>query len=156
MLATTLLREQHRSLTSLIRRVADERGSRLPLMLCLVEELMTHLSIEDHFFLSTVADATAIRVESVREEQARVRNAVLQAVFVEEDEPTLDQRLAELSAAFERHTTKLEGDLLPRVEAELRGDDLETIGTRMQSFWEAALGRGADRSPTDGQVHAAE
>jgi hypothetical protein len=154
MLATTLLCEQHRRIEELILRVGQERADRrLPLVLQLVEELMTHLSIEDHFFLATVADATGLRVDGFREDQARVRNAVLQTVFAEDQEPVFVQLLRELSSGFERHAKVLERDLLPLVDAQLPGDDLETMGARMQSYWEAALGAPGRAAPA-GHVHA--
>lgn len=140
MKATALLREQHRRLEQLLGQVGRERASRLTLVLRLVEELMTHLSIADTFFLGKVADSTTIRVQPYREDQARVRNAVLQAVFVEENDAAFEARLCELAVEFKRHAHVLERDLLPLVEAQLRVDELETMGTRMQSYWESAVG----------------
>jgi hypothetical protein len=152
--ATTLLREQHRRLGALIVRVSNEREARLALVLQMVEELMTHLSIEDHFFLCKVADTTSIRIEAFREEQASVRNAVLQAVFVEDHDLAFDARLRDLSTAFERYARAMERDLLPLVEDHVRADDLEAIGARMESYWRAAID--ADRAPITNEVHAAE
>jgi hypothetical protein len=139
--ATTLLREQHRRLEQLLGRVGHEPGARLSLVLRLVEELMTHLSIEDALFLATIADSTSIEVEPYREEQARVRNAVLQAVFVEQDDSQFGARLRELISEFRCHAAAVERELLPRVEAQLRGDELESVGTRMLLHWESAVGR---------------
>lgn len=139
MKATTLLREQHRRLERLIAQVGEDREMRLPLVLQLVEELMTHLSIEDHFFLCPVADSTGLRVEAYRESQAGVRNAVLQTVFAEDDDRVFDERLAELKTVFAQHARVLERDFFPLVESQLTVP-LETIGDRMQTFWEASLG----------------
>lgn len=156
MLATTLLRDHYRRLEHLIQHVAQERASRLPLVLQLVEELMTHLSIEDHLFLSRIADATGMRVDKYREDQALVRNAVLQAVFVEDDDKAFAGRLRELASAFERHARVMERDLLPLVEAQLRPEELEAIGSRMESYWEAAVGVTGGRPVRSSHVHAAE
>jgi|GEM_PF-2522234 len=150
MKATTLLRDQHRSLEGLVARVSRERDSRLPLVLQLVEELMTHLSIEDHFFLCPVADTTGLRVEAYRESQGRVRNALLQAVFAEQDEMAFQPRLKELQSAFTQHTRVLERDLLPLVDSQLRPEELEAMGGRMQAFWDASI---AHERPV--QSHAA-
>jgi hypothetical protein len=151
--AITLLRQLHRRLGALIRRVSDEQDARLPLVLQLVEELMTHLSIEDHFFLCRVAESTNIRVDAYRREQADVRNAILQAVFVEDDDAAFSARLHELRAAYERYARVIERDLLPLVEAQVRADDLESLGARMESYWHAAVTPGRASA---GQVHAAE
>ena len=67
MMATTLLRDHHRRLQRLLARLGSERQLRMPLVLQLVEELMTHLSLEDHFFLCPVADKVGIRVDKYRE-----------------------------------------------------------------------------------------
>jgi hypothetical protein len=152
MTATTLLREQHRSLEQLLVRVAEEHDSRLALVLQLVEELLTHLSVEDHFFLAAVADRTRIRIEPYREQQGRVRNAVLQAVFVEDDDKAFDARLRELTAELDRHCHVMERDLFPLVEAQLRAHELEVIGARMDSYWHQALGTHRVSAPS----HAAE
>jgi hypothetical protein len=154
MMATKLLRQQHRSLEQLLVRVAEERDARLSLVLQLVEELLTHLSVEDHFFLAAIADKTRIRIEAYREQQARVRNAVLQAVFVEHDDQAFDARLRELTAELDRHTHVMERDLFPLVEGQLHGAELEAIGARMDSYWHEALGTQREGAPT--HVHAAE
>jgi hypothetical protein len=152
MKATTLLREQHRRLERLIAQVGEDQEMRLPLVLQLVEELMTHLSIEDHFFLCPIADSTGIRVDAYRDSQASLRNAVLQTVFAEEDDSAFDERLTELTSAFASHARVLERDLFPLVESQLVVP-LETMGDRMQTFWEASLG--TDR-PSAACVNAAE
>jgi hypothetical protein len=139
MKATSLLCDQHRRVEMLLARVAGERTLRLTLMLQLVEELMTHLSIEEHVFLSRVADATGMRADAYREEQGLVRNAVLQAVFAEEDDVLFAARLDELQSAFEQHTRLMERDVFPLADAHLKGEDLETMGVRMQTHWNAAL-----------------
>jgi hypothetical protein len=139
MKATRLLCSQHRHVETLLARVAGERELRLTLMLQLVEELMTHLSIEEHVFLCRLADATGIRADSYSEDQGQVRNAVLQAVFAEEDDVLFATRLDELSAAFERHAHLMERDVFPIADAQLKGEDLETMGVRMQTHWNAAM-----------------
>ena len=154
MMATTLLRDHHRRLQRLLARLGSERQLRMPLVLQLVEELMTHLSIEDHFFLCPVADKVGIRVDTYRDEQARVRNAVLQAVFAETDDGVFDARLQELEKVFLQHARVLERDLFPLVETHVRTDDLEVIGDRMQVFWDAAVGPARPTSST--HEHAAE
>jgi hypothetical protein len=152
--AIRLLRSQHRRLEHLLSHVDEERPTRLPRVLQLVEELMTHLSIEDHLFLCYVADATGVRVDEYRDAQTLVRNAMLQTVFVEEDDPAFAERLAGLKAAFTNHAHVLERDLLPVVESRLGSGDLEALGDRMQSFWDATVG--AEPGPQQSQFHAAE
>lgn len=140
MKATSFLRDCHARLQGLLARIEIDRSLRVPLVLQLVEELMTHLSIEENFFLDGVGERTAIHVEPYRETQGRVRNALLQAVFVEADDEAFAERLRELRAEMNAHRRSIEHDLLPLVEAELAGDDLERIGNRMHSFWTAAVG----------------
>jgi hypothetical protein len=152
--AIRLLRMQHRRLEHLLAHVDDDRTMRLPSVLQLVEELMTHLSIEDHLFLSRVADSTGLRVDDYRESQGAVRNAMLQTVFVEEDDPAFTDRLAALRAAFAEHSRVLERDLMPLVEARVTPAELESLGERMQAFWEATVGP-QPGAPEHAQIHAA-
>ena len=118
-----------------------------------VDDLLVHRLAEDHFFLCNVADSTSIRVEPYREEHASLRNAILQAVFVEEDDAAFDVRLRELTEAYERYARVMERDLLPLVEAHVSHERLEAIGTRMESYWQAAICPGP---ASGGQVYAAE
>lgn len=80
---------------------------------------------------------------------------MLQAVFVEEDDAVFTERAAELRAVFAEHAHVLERDLLPLVESRLGSSELETLGERMQSFWDATVGSdpGAPERP---HVYAAE
>jgi hypothetical protein len=151
--ASKLIRSQHRRLEYLLAHVDLEKDTRLARVLRLVEELMTHLSIEDHLFLSRVADETGVRVEPYRDSQAQVRNAMLQAVFVEDDDPTFVIRLGELRKAFAHHALVLERDLLPLVESRMGPTAIEALGDRMQSFWDATVG--IDPGPQE-RSHAAE
>ncbi len=141
MMATELLRRQHRRIASLVDEVATEATARrVALVLQLVEELFTHLSIEEGLFLGPIADATGLSVGAYRESQSRVRNAVLQAVFVEGNPADFDARRRELAQAFALHSRALERDLLPMVEENVAPTKLERMGARMQAFWDAAMG----------------
>jgi hypothetical protein len=154
MKATALLREQHRRVERLLARIGGEREFRVSLVLELVREIMTHLSIEDRVFLDRVSLTTGLQADTYRENQARVRNAVLQAVFAEDDDAVFAERLGELCAAFGQHVRALEEDVFPLVDARVRGDVLESIGASMASSWDAALRGDPPRPPA--HDHAAE
>ena len=159
MKATTLLREQHRRLDGLLVRVESEHGqARLAMMLQLVEELLTHLSLEDHVFLRGVADETGMRLETYRVEQGEVRNALLQAVFAEQDEPRFADRLRDLGIEMRHHARVMERDVLGLVESQVPARDLEAMGERMLRYWDAAVGGGqvGPPPPSASHVHAAE
>lgn len=158
MKATTLLREQHRRLEGLLARVETERGQkRLASMLQLVEELLTHLSLEEHVFLRGVADGTGLRLETYRAEHGEVRNALLQAVFAEQDEPRFTERLSELATTLRHHVHVMERDVLGLVDSEVATPDLETMGERMRRYWDAAVGgQTGQPPPSASHVHAAE
>lgn len=158
MKATTLLREQHRRLEGLLTRVESERGQvRLATMLQLVEELLTHLSLEDHVFLRGVADGTGLRLEAYRAEHGNMRNALLQAVFAEQDEERFDERLRELAGAMRHHAQVMERDVLGLVESHVPARDLESMGERMRRYWDAAVGgQTGQPPPSASHVHAAE
>jgi hypothetical protein len=155
--AIRLLRTQHARLDYLLARIDGDRATRLPRVLQLVEELMTHLSIEDHLFLCRIADQTGLRVDEYRESQSRVRNAMLQAVFAEDDDCAFLERMGELRASFSHHTCLLDRSLMPLVESRLGAGDLETLGDRMQTFWDATVGpEPVSDDPQRAHFHAAE
>ena len=154
MKATALLREQHRRVERLLTRLAGDKEHRRTLVLQLVRELMTHLSIEDRAFLDPVSDKTGLPADGYRASQARVRNAVLQAVFAEDDDEAFGARLHELSVAFAHHVRALEDDVFPLADTRLRSDQLESMGARMESSWDAALR--SERPPRQSHEHAAE
>jgi Hemerythrin HHE cation binding domain len=154
MKATALLRDQHGRIDRLLDRIGKDRQLRIELVLELVEELLTHISIEGSYFLGRIADESGIPVGAYREEHADLRNAMLQAVFVEADDEAFGERLRELGAALRRHTRLVERDLFPLVESHVRPEELERMGERMQAFWNATVG-GARPSAAD-HSHAAE
>jgi hypothetical protein len=158
MKATTLLREQHRRLEGLLARIEDERGqSRLATMLQLVEELLTHLSLEDHVFLRGVSDGTGLRLEGYRNEHSELRNALLQAVFAEQDEPRFTERVGELAVAIRQHIHVMDRDVLGLVDSHIAARELEAMGERMGRYWDAAVGGQAGQPPPSAShVHAAE
>ncbi|HEX8792752.1 MAG TPA: hemerythrin domain-containing protein [Polyangiaceae bacterium] len=158
MKATTLLREQHRRMEGLLTRVTSEHGqARLATMLQLVEELLTHLSLEDHVFLRGVADGTGLRIETYRENHGDVRNALLQAVFAEQDEPLFEERLRELATTVRHHAHVIERDVLGLVDSHVPARELETMGERMRRYWDAAIGgETVHPPPSASHVHAAE
>lgn len=158
MKATTLLREQHRRLEGLLARMDGERGQvRLATMLQLVEELLTHLSLEDHVFLRGVADKTGLRLEVYRAEHGELRNALLQAVFAEQDERTFLERVRELGLAVRHHVQVMERDVLGLVESQVPARDLDAMGERMRRYWDAAIGgQMGQPPPSASHVHAAE
>jgi hypothetical protein len=155
MKATVLLLKQHRALERLLTHLGRDKSLRLTLVLQLIEDLLTHLSVEDHFFFCPVSDATGISTEAYRSEQASVRNAMLQAVFAEADDEAFDRRLGELVAAFTQHAEGVEHELVPLVESRIRADHLEVIGDRMQAFLDAAV-RGTRPSSGASHAHAAQ
>ncbi len=155
MKATALLRDQHRRVERLLVRLGGEREHRRSLVLQLVRELMTHLTIEDHIFLDPVSDKTGLAADAYRASQAHVRNAVLQAVFAEDDDEGFAARLRDLTAAFAVHVRALEEDVFPLADTRLRSDYLESMGARMESSWDAAL-RSDRPPPRQAHEHAAE
>jgi hypothetical protein len=158
MKATTLLREQHRRLEGLLTRIDSERGqAKLATMLQLVEELLTHLSLEDHVFLRGVADGTGLRLDAYRAEHGELRNALLQAVFAEQDEQVFCERVRELGVALRHHAQVIERDVLGLVESHVPARDLEAMGERMRRYWDAAIGgQTGQPPPSASHVHAAE
>jgi len=142
MKATALLRQKHKALARLLARVAEDRAQRVALMLQLIEELMTHLLIENRLFLEPIAAMATVRIDAHRDDHARIRNAILQAVFVEADDAAFAVRLEDLAGAFNGHVRTLERELLPAVEARIAEDDLESMGKRMQAVWARAMGSG--------------
>jgi hypothetical protein len=155
MKATALLREQHRRVERLLARIGREREFRVSLVLELVRETMTHLSIEERVFLDRVSLTTGLPPDACRENHALVRNAVLQAVFAEDDDDAFAARLEELCAAFEQHVRALEEEVFPLVDTLVRGDVLESMGASMASSFDAAI-RGDSPHPPPAHDHAAE
>jgi Hemerythrin HHE cation binding domain len=154
MKATGLLRDQHRRVERLLARIDRDREFRVSLVLELVREMMTHLAIEDRVFLHRVSLTTGLRADAYRQDQALVRNAVLQAVFAEDDDAAFAARLGELCAAFGQHVRGFEEDVFPLVDARVRGDVLESMGACMASSFDAALRGDPPRPPA--HDHAAE
>jgi hypothetical protein len=152
MKATTLLRDQHRTVERLLETVCKDRRLRTPLVMQLVEELMTHLSLEDHF-LGALAERAGVPMDSCRGRHPSLRNAVLQVVFAEADDDVFQLRLRELHTAFVQHARASDRDLLTVVESRVRGDELERLGDRMEGLRNGCVG--PPRRPAGARAHDA-
>jgi hypothetical protein len=148
MKATSVLHHQHRRLAQLATAVEHDEALRIPRLLELVEELMAHVAIEDHFFYWAVADALDIPLASYHDDHARVKNALLQLVLAESDSRSFARRLADLVKAMEAHVALVEQSLVPLVEERMSPEDLEALGERMLSFHAAAVSSNPDRVPS--------
>jgi hypothetical protein len=148
MKATRLLRDQHQSLERLVGALLAEEEPRLPLLLELVEQLMAHLAIEEHFFYDGLCDDLGIEVERFEEAHAKLRSVLMQIALAELDDDTLRTRMLELAALLRAHTRDYERDLLPLVESRTADVALEVLGARIETFWGATTTAPLSTRPT--------
>jgi hypothetical protein len=139
MKATAVLHEQHRHVEKLVKRIEQATDLRIPLLLELVEELMAHVAIEDHLYYCWLSDALDLDLATYRDDHTRLKNALLQLVFSESDAASFEHRLGDLTRALTTHVAFVDRNLAPTVEQRMPARELEELGERMASFYEAAV-----------------
>jgi hypothetical protein len=139
MKATAWLVDQHRQLERLLAALETQKLARLPLLLELVEQLTTHLAIEDHVFYWEVRDRVDLPLDPFQNHHASTKKALVRAVVAEVDDVAFAERLEDLRLQMAEHVRQEEGVLMPRVEAIMTPTELDALGKRMQAFYTTVL-----------------
>jgi hemerythrin superfamily protein len=139
--AIDLLEQQHREVEELFEELegAGERAKKTKGRLCqeIANALAVHAEIEEKLFYpeSKQENTEEILRESVEEHLAmkRLLSDIIEG-DVEDDQ--FDARMSVLKEQVEHHVEEEEKELFPKVRKALSREELEDLGTRMQTMAE--------------------
>lgn len=137
MMATQMLRQQHRHIEqglAILESQADDCESEFEE---LVVELTAHLAAEESIFYPGAEQALGQALEEQRREHERVRDAVKKAARACSDSRQFPRRLFDLTEAFRAHARAEERAVHPSLEGVLGGRNLEALGCEIAAFYAA-------------------
>jgi hypothetical protein len=131
MMATQMLRQQHRDIEQEIALLEAHAHDSEEDFAALVVDLVAHLAAEAHGFYSVAEEALGQPLAEQRWHHERVRTAISRAVVGARDPESFPALLFELAEAFKAHTRAEERAVHPSLEGVLGGERLVALGAEL-------------------------
>lgn len=146
MLATDLLKQQHREYEELTRQIesAEDDDERAALRVELADMLAAHTTIEEELFYPTALEhlGPATRIRESLEEHAVVDFALYRFVSTSVADETFSAKLATLKELVMNHVEEEESELFPQVEGEIDQHLLDELGDKMAARFDERVREG--------------
>lgn len=146
MMATDILKQQHREFEELMRQIetAEDDEERSALRVELADMLAAHTAIEEELFYPAALDqlGPGSRIRESLEEHAVADFALYRLVTVSVADETFSAKLATLKDVVMNHIEEEESELFPQVEGELDRQALEQLGEKMTARFDERLHEG--------------
>ena len=152
MLATDLLKQQHREAESLMAQLQEADGQEngaayRPIFEKLKTALQLHMQAEEEIFYPAVKRGTEDMEEEVvhaYDEHAEVKALLTQLNELDPSTDEFQTALSTMMAGIEHHVSEEEGEMFPAAEEELGTERLQEIGREIQMLKESgSAGRSA-------------
>jgi hemerythrin superfamily protein len=155
--AIDLLKKQHREVEELFEKFegAGERAQKTKERLCreISDQLAVHAEIEEKLFYPEAKQENTEELlrESVEEHLAMKR---ILADLIEQDaaDEQFDARMKVLKEQVEHHVEEEEKELFPKVQRSCSKEELEDLGTRMETLAEELMEEGEPSKSIPGQT----
>lgn len=146
MMATDILKQQHREFEELVRQIetAEDDDERAALRVELADMLAAHTAIEEELFYPAALEqlGPGSRIRESLEEHAVADFALYRLVSVSVADETFSAKLATLKDVVMNHVEEEESELLPQVEGEMDRQVLDQLGDKMTARFEERLREG--------------
>lgn len=146
MMATDILKQQHREFEELLRQIetAEDDDERAALRVELADMLAAHTAIEEELFYPAVLDqlGPGARIRESLEEHAVADFALYRLVSVSVADETFSAKLATLKDVVMNHIEEEESELFPQVDGEMERQVLDQLGDKMAARFEERLREG--------------
>ena len=139
MLATDLLKQDHREAESLMAQLEKASGqsngaSYRPIFEQLQTALYKHMMVEEEIFYPAVkgADDLEDQVVEAYDEHAEVKALLAQMNELDPATPEFQDALTTMKAGIEHHVAEEEGEMFPTAEQELGAARMEELGVLIE------------------------
>jgi hemerythrin superfamily protein len=155
--AIDLLEKQHREVEELFEEFegAGERAAKTKERLCreISDKLAVHAEIEEKLFYPEAKQENTEEIlrESV-EEHLAIKRVLSDLVESGPEDEQFDARMKVLKEQVEHHVEEEEGELFPKVRKSCSTEELEDLGTRMETMAEELMSEGAPSRKVPGQT----
>jgi hypothetical protein len=150
MMATRILRQQHRHIEQELALLEAHAGDCESEFATVVVELTAHLAAEANVFYAAAEKALGQPLDEQRRHNERVREAVIQAAEATRETKSFSRLLFDLTEAFKAHARAEERSVHPSLEGLMGDRQLEALGAKVAAFHSAVAAalRAADGSGT--------
>jgi hemerythrin superfamily protein len=146
MMATDILKQQHREFEELARQIetAEDDDERAALRVELADMLAAHTAIEEELFYPATLEqlGPGSRIRESLEEHAVADFALYRLVSVSVADETFSAKLATLKDVVMNHIEEEESELFPQVDGEMDRQLLDQLGDKMMARFEERLREG--------------
>jgi hemerythrin superfamily protein len=155
--AIDLLEKQHREVEELFEELegAGERAEKTKERLCreISDKLAVHAEIEEKLFYPEAKQENTEEIlrESV-EEHLAMKRILSDLVETRPTDEQFDARMKVLKEQVEHHVEEEEGELFPKVRKSCSKEELEDLGTRMETMAEELMSEGEPSRKVPGQT----
>jgi hypothetical protein len=140
MMATDVLKQQHREFEELFRQIetSEDDDERAALRVELADMLAAHTAIEEELFYPAALDqlGPGSRIRESLEAHALADFALYRVMSVSVADETFLAKLTTLKDAVMNHIEEEESELLPQVEGEMDRQALDDLGKRLAARFE--------------------
>jgi len=156
-LATTLLKKQHRKVEAAFKKLENKRTASLELLRELANDLAAHMTIEQEIFYPAVREFDEALVLESYEEHALAELAMKRLLSTELNDESFTARVTAAKELIEHHVEEEEEELFPKVEKRLGEEKLAHLGGLMkerfeevvEGGFEAAVPKGFNKTSAD-------
>ncbi|HET7399264.1 MAG TPA: hemerythrin domain-containing protein [Intrasporangium sp.] len=138
----TLIKEDHRRLESVFKKLESEKGDIKALLEQVAELLVPHSKAEEQVVypaIKSIAPDEAQDVDDGLAEHQHVEETLQQLLAMDPDEPGADGLIAALIGEVRHHVEEEEQDILPRFAEAATNQQLGDLGERFSAAKESAL-----------------
>ena len=142
MKATSLLEKQHRKVEGIFKKLESGKGDASALLRELADDLAAHMAIEQEIFYPVVRSLAPDLVAESFEEHAMAELALKRLLATSPTASSFEAKVTTLKELIEHHVEEEEEELFPKVEKKVDADELDALGKRMKTTFDAAVERG--------------
>jgi len=156
MLATKLLKSQHREVEALFTRIAGKEGNKRALVQKLCDNLAAHMVIEEQFFYPAAKRLKPDLVLEAYEEHDVARYAMRSLLATSVDDERFEARRVTLMELIEHHVEEEEEELFPKVEKAMDREKLDVLGLQMKQAFDEFVTHGFQQLFAAGEAQPQE
>jgi iron-sulfur cluster repair protein YtfE (RIC family) len=157
MLATELLKKQHREVEELFGKLEKDNSDAEALVTKLANDLAAHFTIEQEIFYPAIQAVDREMVMESYEEHALAEFALKRLLAADTEAEEFKARVTALKELIQHHVGEEEEDLFPKVEKKIDADELKALGKQMkerfdevaEAGYESAVPRGFAKTSSD-------
>jgi len=155
--ATKLLKQQHRKVEAIFKKLEGEASDAEALVTELANDLAAHMTIEQEIFYPAIQSVDRELVLESYEEHALVEVGLKRLLAADSEAEEFKARVTALKELIEHHVHEEEAEMFPQVEKALGDERLEELGKQMaerfeevvDAGYESAVPRGFARTSSD-------